>query len=82
MPSIFFHWGRAALGLSFLLPASDRLGLYGNPSVRGVSWGTFERFLDYTAKANAFAPAWIGDREVPFKSSCAARPESTTALDG
>ena len=43
---------RAALGVSFLLSASDRLGLYGNPGERGVSWGTFERFLGYAAKVN------------------------------
>jgi hypothetical protein len=36
---------RTALGVSFLLSVSDRLGLYGNPGERGVSWGTFERFL-------------------------------------
>ena len=36
---------RAALGVSFLLSVSDRLGFYGNPGERGVSWGTFERFL-------------------------------------
>ena len=50
---------RAALGGSFLLSVSDRLGLYGNPGERGVSWGTFERFLGYAAKVNAFAPAWM-----------------------
>ena len=48
---------RAALGVSFLLSVSDRLGFYGNPGERGVSWGTFERFLGYAAKVNAFAPA-------------------------
>ena len=50
---------RAALGISFLLSVSDRLGFYGNPGERGVSWGTFERFLGYAAKVNAFAPAWM-----------------------
>lgn len=58
---------RAALGLSFLLSVSDRLGFYGNPSERGVSWGTFERFLDYTAKVNAAAPAWM----IPFLGTAA-----------
>src|SRR6266576_3925190 len=58
---------RAALGVSFLLSVSDRLGLYGNPGERGVSWGTFERFLGYAAKVNAFAPAWI----IPFLGAAA-----------
>jgi putative oxidoreductase len=53
---------RVALGVSFLLSVSDRLGFYGNPGERGVSWGTFERFLSYAAKVNAFAPAWM----IPF----------------
>ena len=59
--------GSAALGVSFLLSVSDRLGFYGNPGERGVSWGTFERFLGYAAKVNAFAPAWI----IPFVGTAA-----------
>src|SRR5262245_19936046 len=58
---------RAALGVSFLLSVSDRLGLYGNSGERGVSWGTFERFLGYAAKVNAFAPAWM----IPFLGTSA-----------
>jgi uncharacterized membrane protein YphA (DoxX/SURF4 family) len=50
---------RAALGFTFLLSVSDRLGFYGSPGERGVSWGTFEQFLGYAAKVNAFAPAWM-----------------------
>jgi hypothetical protein len=38
--------GRAALGVSFLLSVSDRLGFYGNPRERGVSWGTFEPIFE------------------------------------
>ena len=58
---------RAALGVSFLLSVSDRLGFYGNPGERGVSWETFERFLGYAAKVNAFAPAWM----IPFLGTAA-----------
>ncbi len=58
---------RAALGVSFLMSVSDRLGFYGNPGERGVSWGTFERFLGYAAKVNAFAPAWM----MPFLGTAA-----------
>ncbi len=53
---------RVALGGSFLLSVCDRLGLYGNPGDRGVSWGTFEHFLDYATKVNAFAPTSV----IPF----------------
>ena len=58
---------RAALGVSFLLSVSDRLGFYGTPGERGVSWGTFERFLAYAAKVNAFAPASM----IPFLGTAA-----------
>jgi uncharacterized membrane protein YphA (DoxX/SURF4 family) len=58
---------RVALGVSFLLSVSDRLGFYGNPSERGVSWGTFEQFLAYAAKVNSFAPAWM----IPFLGTAA-----------
>jgi len=67
---------RAALGLSFLLSVSDRLGFYGNPGERGVSWGTFERFLGYTTKVNAFAPAWM----IPFLGATATVLELLLAL--
>lgn len=58
---------RGVLGVSFLLSVSDRLGFYGNPGERGVSWGTFERFLGYAAKVNEFAPAWM----IPFLGTAA-----------
>lgn len=48
---------RLALGASFVLSVSDRLGFYGKPGEKGVSWGTFESFLAYTAEVNSFAPA-------------------------
>jgi putative oxidoreductase len=38
------------------------LGSAAIPGERGVSWGTFEQFLGYAAKVNAFAPAWM----IPF----------------
>ena len=49
------------------MSVSDWLGFYGNPDERGVSWGTFERFLGYAAKVNAFAPAWM----MPFLGTAA-----------
>jgi hypothetical protein len=47
---------RAALGITFLLSIADRLGLYGNPGELGVSWGTFDRFLGYTAEVMRSPP--------------------------
>ena len=54
---------RAVLGISFLLSVSDRLGFYGNPGERGVSWGTFERFLGSRGR----------ERHSPEVSICAGR---------
>lgn len=48
---------RVALGASFVLSVFDRLGLYGKPGDRGVSWGTFDSFLAYTAEVNSFVPS-------------------------
>src|SRR5947207_15992426 len=53
---------RAAAAVSFLLSASDRLGLYGNPGERGVCRGTLERGWGYAAEVNASAPACM----IPF----------------
>lgn len=39
---------RLALGLGFLLPVCDRLGWLGAPGDKGVSWGNWENFVNYT----------------------------------
>lgn len=51
---------RLALGLSFLSAVADRFGLWGAVGQPNVSWGTFARFVTYTAKLNWFLPeGWI-----------------------
>jgi putative oxidoreductase len=50
---------RLALGLSFLFPVADRLGILGPPGTTGVDWGNFANFLRYNAQVNSFAPAAI-----------------------
>jgi hypothetical protein len=40
---------RIALGLSFLFPVADRLGILGPPGTAGVTWGNFANFLRYNA---------------------------------
>ena len=47
---------RLALGLSFLSAVADRFGLWGAYGQPNVSWGSFARFVDYTAKLNSFMP--------------------------
>lgn len=51
---------RLALGIGFLSAVADRIGFWGEPGERNVAWGSFERFLDYTATLNFYWPAgWI-----------------------
>jgi putative oxidoreductase len=50
---------RIALGLSFLFPVADRLGILGPPGTAGVTWGNFANFLRYNAQVNSFMPAAI-----------------------
>lgn len=53
-------FARLALAGGFLSAVADRLGLWGAPGTEGVAWGSFERFLAYTATLNPWFPdAWI-----------------------
>jgi len=47
---------RIALGTSFLSAVADRLGLWGGFGQPNVSWGSFARFVAYTATLNWFLP--------------------------
>lgn len=39
---------RFALGIGFLLPVMDRLGILGKPGTNGVAWGDWSHFTAYT----------------------------------
>lgn len=39
---------RLALGVGFILPVLDRLGLLGAPGSYAVSWGNWTNFINYT----------------------------------
>ncbi|MBO9732566.1 MAG: hypothetical protein J7623_28240 [Chitinophaga sp.] len=39
---------RLALGLGFILPVMDRLGMLGAPGAEGVAWGDWPHFIAYT----------------------------------
>src|SRR5690242_14332403 len=47
---------RLALGVSFLSAVADRFGLWGAYGQPNVGWGTFARFVHYTAQLNWFLP--------------------------
>jgi len=40
---------RYALGITFLTPVLDRLGLLGQPGVGNIEWGNWENFINYTS---------------------------------
>jgi uncharacterized membrane protein YphA (DoxX/SURF4 family) len=40
---------RIALGMTFLTPVSDRLGILGPMGGRNIEWGNWDNFLNYTA---------------------------------
>jgi putative oxidoreductase len=40
---------RGALGLTFLTPVFDRLGILGPMGTGNIEWGNWENFIDYTA---------------------------------
>lgn len=40
---------RCALGITFLVPVCDRLGILGKPGVRNIEWGNWENFINYTS---------------------------------
>lgn len=48
---------RLALGVSFLSAVADRFGLFGSYGRPNVAWGSYARFLNYTAQLNWFLPA-------------------------
>jgi len=45
IPQLFL---RCALGITFLTPVADRLGILGPLGTGNVEWGNWESFIDYT----------------------------------
>jgi len=39
---------RLALGIGFILPVMDRFGILGGPGTKGIYWGEWSKFIDYT----------------------------------
>lgn len=48
MKSTFQLYLRLALGIGFILPVLDRIGLLGLPGEPNVGWGNWANFIDYT----------------------------------
>lgn len=45
---------RCALGITFLTPVSDRLGLLGKAGTGNIEWGNWENFINYTTTLMPF----------------------------
>src|ERR1700754_4117019 len=50
-------FARFALGASFLSAVADRFGLWGPYGAKGVSWGNFAHFVEYTGAVTSRFPA-------------------------
>jgi uncharacterized membrane protein YphA (DoxX/SURF4 family) len=50
---------RIAIGIGYLVPGLDRLGVWGPPGGKHISWGNWETFLKYATEVMGFLPASI-----------------------
>jgi len=48
---------RTALGIGYLVPGLDRLGVWGKHGENGISWGDWQHFLQYAKEVMGFIPA-------------------------
>jgi uncharacterized membrane protein YphA (DoxX/SURF4 family) len=67
---------RLALGSSFLSAVADRFGLWGIYGQPNVAWGSYARFVNYTAQLNWFLPAAI----IPVLATIATAAETLFGL--
>jgi len=47
---------RIAIGVGYLVPGLDRLGVWGPPGSKYISWGNWETFLKYASEVMSFVP--------------------------
>lgn len=52
---------RLTLAAGFLSAVADRCGAWGPPGEKGVAWGSFNKFLEYTHILNPWAPRGLTD---------------------
>ena len=48
---------RIALGIGYLVPGLDRLGVWGRPGEKGISWGDWQHSMQYAGEVMGFIPA-------------------------
>ena len=47
---------RLAIGIGYLVPSLDRLGVWGAPGGKNISWGDWQHFMEYAAQVMGFLP--------------------------
>ncbi len=67
---------RLALGISYLVPALDRLGAWGKPGEKHISWGDWSHFMQYAYQVMSFLPRII----VPAFAAVATAAEIITGV--
>ena len=53
---LFLRW---AIGIGYLVPGLDRLGVWGKNGEPGISWGDWQHFVKYAGEVMSFMPASI-----------------------
>ncbi|MEJ1242278.1 DoxX family membrane protein [Chryseolinea sp. T2] len=47
---------RVAIGVGYIVPSLDRLGVWGPPGGKNISWGNWQSFLKYASETMSFLP--------------------------
>jgi uncharacterized membrane protein YphA (DoxX/SURF4 family) len=47
---------RLAIGIGYLVPGLDRLGVWGRPGEKNISWGDWQHFVQYAREVMSFLP--------------------------
>jgi len=61
---------RLALGIGFLIPALDRLGVWGAPGGPNISWGDWQHFSAYAHKVMSFFPGGLAEALAVLATTC------------
>ncbi len=48
---------RLALGIGYIVPGLDRLGIWGKYGSKNISWGDWQHFVSYAGEVMSFLPA-------------------------
>src|SRR5215472_636113 len=61
---------RLAIGVGYLVPALDRLGIMGKPGGKNISWGDWSHFLDYAKEVMSFLPTSLVNIFAVLATTC------------